>query len=157
MVSSPKSQQCPCSAGLQRYFHNFIKLFLCFTNCPPSMLVNSFAKVQACSLPTCLCARKVAPSPAPRGVFCKRGLLKKFARLLYYFLRNFFNHYFFFLSFMNFGPSTICQGSPDAFRMHESLVIGCRGYSSQTVGLNFASEVTQRRVTFDLPGGLPPR
>lgn len=30
----------------------------------------------------------------------------------------------------------VCQGSPAAFRMHESLVIGCRGYSSQTVGLN---------------------
>lgn len=76
VVSSSKSQQCPCSAGLQRYFHNFIKLFLCFTNCPPSTLVNSFAKVQAHSSPTCLCARKGVPSPAPRGVFCKRGLLK---------------------------------------------------------------------------------
>lgn len=59
------------------FFQNFRKLFLCFTNCPPSTLVNSFAKVQAYSSPTCLCARKDVPSPLPRSVFCKRGLFKK--------------------------------------------------------------------------------
>lgn len=71
-----------------------------------------------------------------RGMFfCKRGLFKKLAHLLYYFLCNVFYHYF-SLSLMDFGPSVVRQGSPAAFRMHESLVTGCRGYSSQTVGLN---------------------
>lgn len=67
-----------------------------------------------------------------RRVFSvKEVSLKKVAHLLYYF----FNHYFFSLS-VNFGLSAVRQGTPAAIRIHESLVIGCRGYSSQTVGLN---------------------
>lgn len=71
-----------------------------------------------------------------RVFFCKRGLFKKNVAHLLYLL---FNHLFFLsCSFNNCGLSVVCSpwGDPAAFRMHESLVIGCWGYSSQTAALN---------------------
>lgn len=135
MISSSKSQQCLYSAAFQRYFHNFLKLFLCFTNCPPSTLVNSRQSPGCFHRPPAFVLVKMSRVLHRGMFFCKRGLFKKLAHLLYYFLCNVFYHYF-SLSLMDFGPSVVRQGSPAAFRMHESLVTGCRGYSSQTVGLN---------------------
>lgn len=89
-----------------------------------------------------------------RGMFfCKRGLFKKLAHLLYYFLCNVFYHYF-SLSLMDFGPSVV----------RPLLLSGCmnlwwldaEGIVHRRWVWIFASEMTERRVTSDLPGGSSP-
>lgn len=120
--------------------------------------MNSFVKVQAHSSPTCLCARKVVPSPAPRGVFCKRGLLKKLAHLLYYFLRNFFITIFFFLSlsWISVPPWSVrgplmLSGCMNLWWLDAEDIVHRRWVWI------FASGMTERGVTFDLPGGSSQR
>lgn len=141
---------------LPKIFNYFKKLFLCFTNCPPSTPVNSFTKVQAHSLPTRLCARKDVPSSASRIVFCKRGLFKKIrATSLLLFVELFYHN--FFLSFINFrslrGPSEDRCCFQDAWIFGDWMP---RIAHRRWVWM-FASEMTEKRVTSDLLGGSSPR